>query len=160
LKNKDSHRLKERIARVINFNKNLNKDENKNDNEIKNTRFKKEKCMVCKTIDQNVNAFEKTLVENLKEESFQDLYKKSDGLCLPHFHETINLIRKRDKNIYLFLINEQEKKLKDLLINVKEVQKKKSYDNFEKVKEDEALSWQEGIWRYTGWKPEKLLTKD
>ncbi|MEJ6949755.1 DUF6062 family protein [Natronospora cellulosivora (SeqCode)] len=155
LKNKQTHGIKEQISKLIRFKKRIDEDE-----ESPSNRFKKEKCMVCQTIDQNVQALEKTLIENLREESFRNIYKESDGLCLPHFQETLELTGFINKKVYYFLINDQEKRLNNLLEKVIKVQKKKSYDNFERVTQEEAFAWQEAIWRYTGWKPEKILTSD
>jgi DNA polymerase IIIc chi subunit len=93
----------------------------------------------------------------LRHPSHQDLYQHSDGLCNPHFAQ---LLAKADWGVKNFLLADQKRRMERLEQNLWELQRKQSYDVHEAVTEDEAGSWMEAIWRFTGTSWSRLLTRE
>jgi len=118
-------------------------------------------CPICKITENRVSLLIKTFLKLLKKSEYQEIYRDSDGLCLPHLEETLaSFSFFASGKLKDFLIETEKRRLHQLEENLIKMQDKKSYDVKERVTREEAFSWQEAIWRLNGWEPESLLIKD
>ncbi|MFW6035730.1 MAG: DUF6062 family protein [Halothermotrichaceae bacterium] len=119
-------------------------------------------CMACQAVAKSLNSNIEILIQKLtQDKEYCNLYRRSEGLCIPHFKKVIDYINDENliSNVKEFLIKDQKKRLRLLLVNLQQLQEKKRYDVKTKIKKYEANSWYEAAWRFSGWKPDKLLTR-
>ncbi len=48
-------------------------------------------CMVCQMQNRNEKTYLETFIHYLEDEKFQAAYRRSEGLCLPHFRQALTL---------------------------------------------------------------------
>lgn len=124
-----------------------------------NINKKTTECMCCIASDDIIRENSLTIIEILLQEEYRKLYKKSDGLCIPHFNSVIEFIRENGvvSPVKEFLVEDQIERLELLQYRLQSLQSKRNYYNKKAVSNPEVSSWYEAIWRFSGWKPEKLL---
>ncbi|MFW6030252.1 MAG: DUF6062 family protein [Halanaerobiales bacterium] len=132
---------------IDNFLLRLNKSSS-NKNEIST------ECMCCTAIKEESENNILTLLELLKEKEFQSEYYISDGICIPHFRKCLSFIDKSGiiSSARNYLIEDQKERLELLIFRLESLNEKKNYRNKEIISEEEARSWYEAIWRFSGYK--------
>ncbi|MFW6265054.1 MAG: DUF6062 family protein, partial [Bacillota bacterium] len=115
-------------------------------------------CMCCTAIKKERENNILTLLELLSKKEFQAEYYLSDGICIPHFRESLSFIEKSGiiSNAKNYLIEDQRERLELLTFRLQSLNEKKNYQNKENINEEEARSWYEAIWRFSGYKFKKL----
>ena len=124
--------------------------------------FSKKPCPACRIEGQNRRMTISILADMLNKEEYRKLYQKSDGLCQPHFEALIKQFKtaKEGQLITSFLVSEQKDRLELLKRRLGELRRKKKHDVTEEVTKEEARSWEEAVWRFSGWEPPGLLTRE
>lgn len=111
-------------------------------------------CLVAKEAEERQGWF---LGRLLGEPTFWTLYKRSDGLCLPHFLLTW---AQTPAQIRPALLADFRERLKPLLQRLQGFQRKERFDVDEPPTLEELSSWREALWRLAGMTyPEPLLKR-
>jgi len=95
-----------------------------------------------------------TLLEALEHGEWQAEYHRSAGLCNRHL--LLALEESRDRRLGEFLLEDH---LERLVHGLQELQRKQRYDVEEPLTLEEARSWREAIWRFTGMKYDRPLIR-
>jgi hypothetical protein len=111
-------------------------------------------CMACANVKGLEEAELSALGRFLRYPAHRDVYQQSDGLCNHHLAQ---LLAKANQEVWAFLLRDHKQRLERLEKNLWQLQRKQSYDVHEAVTEEEAQSWLEAIWRFTGVHWGKLL---
>jgi len=98
-----------------------------------------------------------TLLEALEHEEWRAEYRRSAGLCNRHL--LLALEESRDQRLREFLLEDHLGRLERLFHDLSELQRKQRYDVDEPVTSEEARSWREAIWRFTGMKYDRPLIR-
>jgi len=123
-------------------------------------KLKPEGCPLCLASHHAARGAVFFLLEALQKEGrlWRPRLKSSEGLCNPHFLLALEDRQAReDPELRQFLIQDQLERLAKLQDRLHQLQRKQRYDVHESISEEEACSWQEVIWRFTGMQYEKLL---
>ncbi len=84
------------------------------------------RCPVCIQVEKMEDIYLRTLIESLLgEDGLLDVFESSDGLCLPHFRQT--LTRVRDKAVFEALVNAQRAIWEQLTDQLREIIRKSDY---------------------------------
>ncbi|OGF53228.1 MAG: hypothetical protein A2Z21_09675 [Candidatus Fraserbacteria bacterium RBG_16_55_9] len=117
------------------------------------TELKVKGCMLCRVRRDTARGAVFFLLQALQEdpETWHELVRKSDGFCNPH----LLLILKDEQAcgnpaFWQFLVDDHLQRLEELERQLYGFQRKQSYDVDEEISAEEARSWQEAIWRFTG----------
>ena len=117
-------------------------------------------CPLCLSSQQAERGAVFFLLEALQKEGqlWRPRLKSSEGLCNPHLLLALEDHQAReDPELRQFLIQDQLERLAELQGRLYQLQRKQRYDVHEAISAEEACSWQEAIWRFTGMQYEKLL---
>lgn len=115
-------------------------------------------CMLCQST-QGGRLTILSLLDALEDEdeSWREQFIASDGLCNPHVEMAVEEIRKPE--LRAFLIEDHLARLEALQERLYQLQRKQSYNVDEEVTPEEARSWREAIWRFTGMEYHRPLIK-
>ncbi|MBI1744831.1 hypothetical protein HYR54_17450 [Candidatus Acetothermia bacterium] len=117
-------------------------------------------CMLCRASRRTARRAVSFLLQEIQQGG--DLWRarlhESDGLCNPHLTLALkNRLAREDRTLWQFLLEDHLRRLEELEQQLFQLQRKQSYDVDEGITPEEALSWQEAIWRFTGMKYGELL---
>lgn len=98
-----------------------------------------------------------TLLESLADSSWQAEYRRSAGLCNRHL--LLALQEARNQHLQEFLLEDHLRRLERLAHQLSELQRKQRYDVEEPLTLEEARSWREAIWRFTGMEFDRPLIR-
>lgn len=116
-----------------------------------------EECPLC-ALDRKMEPMKvHTLLEALRDEGWRAEYRRSEGLC--NHHLLLALEKSRDRQLGEFLLEDHLGRLERLGHDLSELQRKQRYDVDEPVTLEEARSWREAIWRFTGMKYDRPLIR-
>ena len=118
---------------------------------------KADKCPLCQYRDQASARKASFLARALRNETWQEEYALSDGLCQGHFEA---VLEQADRSVAEMLRDDYAKRLENLSHRLQELQRKQRYDVSEKLTPEEASSWREGLWRFGGMSFDHLLVND
>ncbi|MFQ6033666.1 MAG: hypothetical protein ACE5KR_02265 [Candidatus Bipolaricaulia bacterium] len=114
-------------------------------------------CPLC-TLNREMERIKiHTLLEALEEGEWLSEYRRSAGLCNRHL--LLALEESRDRELGEFLLEDHLGRLERLVHGLQELQRKQRYDVDDKVTPEEARSWREAIWRFTGMKYDRPLIR-
>ena len=115
-------------------------------------------CPLCVASTRSAEGVVFFLGQALQDPHWRRKYQASDGLCNPHLLQTLRDDRVRQNaEVWEFLVEDHLQRLGELQHRLYELQRKQSYDVHEPVTQEEAQSWQEALWRFTGTHFETLL---
>lgn len=97
------------------------------------------------------------LLRVLKDAERRASYKGSDGLCNPHL--LLVLREPVSSQLRGFLVADHLARLERLEMELAELQRKQRYDINEPINPEEARSWREAIWRFTGMEYDRPLIR-
>lgn len=107
-----------------------------------------ERCMFCISEKEIEDRFISVFIENFYEEQFQNTYKKSQGLCLPHL---IEVVRKDVKgNVVRSVLSIERKKISQLVVELKEFIRKHDYRYSEEPFGKERDAWIRAVEKLNG----------
>ncbi|MEJ6951086.1 DUF6062 family protein [Natronospora cellulosivora (SeqCode)] len=114
----------------------------------------KNECMCCSAVKKENDNNILTLIELLNDDYFKSEYYRSDGICIPHFKKSLDFIEESGivSPVKDFIINDQKERLELLEYRLESLNDKKNFYNNEIINEEEAKSWYEAIWRFSGCK--------
>jgi hypothetical protein len=91
------------------------------------------------------------LAEALSEEQVRGAYRRSEGLCFPHFARTLeSALAVGNKEIAGFLLDDWRDRLAELRAELAEYDRKRDYRYASEPKGTEQRSWTEVVRRYVG----------
>jgi hypothetical protein len=115
-------------------------------------------CSLCVASARTAEGAVFFLGQALQDSRWRRKYQASYGLCNPHLLQALRDEQvRRNSEVWEFLVEDHLQRLGELQHRLYELQRKQSYDVHEPVTQEEARSWQEAIWRFTGMRFETLL---
>ncbi len=99
---------------------------------------KKPPCPACLHQQKLENVYISSLIESLRFQEFQDLYKESYGLCIKHYEKTMDKLD--DENIKNLLYNVQRSKMNKIIELLDEYIRKHDYRFVNEPKGEEINS--------------------
>lgn len=95
-----------------------------------------ERCHVCALHEEGERRDVYWLVQILEDEDFRALYAASDGLCLPHLRQALELAMQTNPDVALFLAETAERKMAALADDLKGYIRGQAYDHRHEVLTD------------------------
>jgi len=114
-------------------------------------------CPLCRYRRQAEERYTYFLADTLAEPDWQELFTRSDGLCMSHFEL---VMKHANREAAEFIQNDQSRRLRELLHLLQELQRKQRYDVPEPLTPEESASWHEALWRFGGMHFDHLLVHD
>lgn len=120
-------------------------------------RSESQDCPLCRYRRQAEERYSYFLADTLANPTWQDMFTRSDGLCMSHFE----LVRQHaNREAAAFLEDDQSRRLHELIHLLQELQRKQRYDVPEPLTQEESASWREALWRFGGMHFDHLLVRD
>jgi len=114
-------------------------------------------CYLCSYSRETARRYAGSLAVLLETERSQEIYLSSQGLCFPHLSLVWGFASPKVRQ---FLQEDMAGRLRDLEERLRELQRKQRYDVHDPLRPEEAVSWQEALWRFGGMEYEELLTSE
>jgi hypothetical protein len=115
-----------------------------------------ERCPLCLRREELELREARLLLGVLEDGEWRASYRASDGLCNPHL---LLALEEAGPHLQGFLIADHIVRLKRLEQELAELQRKQRYDVAEPITPEEARSWREAIWRFTGMEYDRPLIR-
>jgi hypothetical protein len=110
-------------------------------------------CPACEQLEISTDIILSTFVESLDKEEFVQAFRSSSGLCLPHFRQSLERVRKEEHSQTLLAI--EWNKLKNLSTELAEIIRKNDYRFREEEFGEERDAWLRVIGVAAGEQPYK-----
>jgi len=98
-------------------------------------------CIFCENIDQTASYYIHTLLDALAHTDVQDLYRRSSGLCIPHFFQALELLNEKYAPQLKEIVKVQIEHLEQLKNDFEEFFRKEDYRFSHEPKGKEQLAW-------------------
>lgn len=104
-------------------------------------------CPACTDLAKTTEHALRELVRGLDDLEFRELLVESDGLCMPHFAQALEVATEREISI---LIEVQQARLEALRRDLAEYMRKVDYQFADEPKGDEQTAWRRAIALFAG----------
>ena len=112
---------------------------------------RRRRCPACAFRAEALERKAHFLAEALGEEQVREAYRRSEGLCFPHFARTLEgALAGGNKQTAGFLLDDWRDRLSELRSDLSEYDRKRDYRYASEPKGAEQRSWTEVIRRYVG----------
>ena len=121
--------------------------------ELKNTISKARPrggCYFCETIAQTASSYVHSLLDALAYQEVQNLYRKSTGLCIPHFFQVLELFHENYVQQLKIIVEVQIEQLNGLKYDFDEFFRKEDYRFSHEPKDKEQFAWIRAIKLFMG----------
>lgn len=109
-------------------------------------------CLLCVGSRQMERTYVSALVDLMKDTDIQQVYEKSDGLCMQHFFLALEIIDTQHASQLIELVKKQIKGLRELRDDFKEFFRKEDYRFSNELKGKEQTAWIRAMSKLTGQK--------
>lgn len=114
-------------------------------------------CPLCLRRSERELGLVYSLLEALEDPAWRASFELSAGLCNPHLLLAVR--EAGDPQVKGFLIADHLARLERLERALGELQRKQRYDVDEPITPEEARSWREAVWRFTGMEYDRPLIR-
>ncbi len=104
-------------------------------------------CLACEVAARRARSEVHALLRMLGQETYRELYAKSDGLCNPHLTTVLRAAASATRGL---LLEDHGRRMEVLRARLRELHRKQAGDVTEGPTAQEQGSWREALWRFTG----------
>ncbi|MBC7190590.1 hypothetical protein H5U35_10430 [Candidatus Aerophobetes bacterium] len=106
-----------------------------------------EGCLACKMVKEVEEQYIRVFLKNFSEKNFQDTYRNSFGLCMPHFLQAYLKLPKKEKKM---LKECQLQKLENYVLQLQDFIRKHEYRFSHEEFGEEAAAWKKVVEKIVG----------
>lgn len=111
----------------------------------------RQRCRVCRLAEDTACAYADWLIEGLAEAEIREIYRNSDGLCLPHLRLVLARGRSRSPEAIQWLAEETVRRLRALLACLREYIRKHDWNHrHEPMRPEERRAWIRAVAFFAG----------
>jgi len=107
-------------------------------------------CIFCENITWTANYYIRTLLDALTHAEIQDLYRRSSGLCMPHFFQALESLKEKYVPQLQEIVKVQLERLDQLKNDFEEFFRKEDYRFSHEPKDKEQFAWIRAMKRFLG----------